>query len=61
MIGTIIAVKHAASIGKSKVKLPVISVTRTMPVIGARTTAVKKAAMATATDALGYAAVLGNQ
>jgi hypothetical protein len=53
MIGTIIAVKHAASIGKSKVKLPVNSVTRTMPVIGARTTAVKNAAMPTAANALG--------
>jgi hypothetical protein len=34
-MGTIIAVKQAVSIGKSRVKLPVISVTRTIPVTGA--------------------------
>ena len=42
---TNIAAKHALSIGKSSVKLAVISVTRMIPVTGARTTAVKNAAM----------------
>ncbi len=36
------AVKHAASMGRSNVKLPVNSMASTMPVTGARTTAVKK-------------------
>ena len=60
MEGTIIAAKHDVSIGRSRVKLPVISVARMMPVIGARTTAVKKAAMATTANAVGSAAALGN-
>ncbi len=44
------APKHAQSIGMSCVKLPVSSVTRTMPVTGALTTAVKKAAIPTMTQ-----------
>jgi hypothetical protein len=45
--GTSMATKHAPSIGRSIVTLAVISVTSTMPVSGARTTPVKKAAMPT--------------
>ena len=52
-IGTSIAVKHALSMGKSKVKLAVISVTKMIPVTGARTTAVKNAAMPTTPSAVG--------
>ena len=58
--GTSIAVKQALSIGKSKVKLAVISVTRTIPVSGARTTAVKNAAMPTMASAGGCGARAGN-
>ena len=54
--GTSIAAKQALSIGKSKVKLAVISVTRMMPVSGARTTAVKNAAIPTTASAVGFGA-----
>src|SRR5215472_4045598 len=43
-VGTSMEVKHATSIGSNIVTLAVISVTSTMPVSGARTTPVKKAA-----------------
>ena len=46
--------------GRSMVKLPDISVTSTMPVIGARTTAVKKAAMPTTANASGWIPELEN-
>jgi len=59
-IGTSIAVKHALSMGKSKVKLAVISVTKMIPVTGARTTAVKNAAMPTTPSAVGDGATAGN-
>ena len=36
-VGTTMAAKHAPSIGRSNMKLAVISVTRMMPVRGART------------------------
>ena len=53
-VGASIAVKHAASMGsKSMVTLPVISVASTMPVSGARTTAVKNAVMPTTAKACG--------
>ena len=52
-VGTSIAVKQAASIGRSMGKLAVISITRTMPVTGARTTPVKNAAMPTTAKATG--------
>ena len=55
------AAKHAASIGKSIVKLDVISVTRTIAVTGARTTAVKNAAMPTIASEVGFGATAGNQ
>src|SRR5215813_8782618 len=44
-VGTSIATEHAQSIGSSIETLAVISVARTMPVMGARTTPVKKAAI----------------
>ena len=46
------AAKHAPSIGRSIVNAPVISATRTMPVTGACTTPVKKAAMPTTAKAV---------
>ena len=55
------AAKHAPSIGKSIVKLAVISVTRTIPVIGARTTAVKNAAMPTIASEVGFGVTAGSQ
>jgi hypothetical protein len=55
------AAKHAASIGKSVVKLDVISVTNTIPVIGARTPAVKNAAMPTIASEVGLGVTAGNQ
>ena len=51
--GTIMAAKQANNIGKRRVKDPVISVTRMMPVTGARTTAVKNAAIPTTAKAVG--------
>ena len=47
------AAKQAPSIGKSIVTFDVISVTSTMPVSGARTTPVKKAAMPTTANPSG--------
>jgi len=47
MVGTIMAAKQASNMGRRSVKHPVISVTKKIPVTGARTTAVKKAAMPT--------------
>ena len=47
------AIEHAHNIGSSIDTLPVISVASTMPVIGARTTPVKKAAMPTTANASG--------
>ena len=58
--GISIAAKHELSMGKSKVKLPVISVTKMMPVTGARTTAVKNAAMPAIPSVVGFAATAGN-
>lgn len=58
--GISIAAKHALSMGKSKVKLAVISMTKMMPVTGARTTAVKNAAMPTIPSVVGFAATAGN-
>jgi hypothetical protein len=55
------AAKHADSIGKSMVKLDVISVTRTIPVIGARTTAVKNAVIPTMAREVGFGAIDGNE
>jgi ABC-type uncharacterized transport system substrate-binding protein len=46
-VGTSMAAKHATSIGSNIVTLAVISVTSTIPVSGARTTPVKKAAIPT--------------
>ena len=48
-----IAAKHAPNIGRSIVTFPVISVTSTIPVSGARTTAAKKAAIPTTAKATG--------
>jgi hypothetical protein len=48
------AAKHASNIGRRSVKHPVISVTKMMPVTGARTTAVKNAAMPTIASELGF-------
>ena len=45
--------KQASNIGRRSVKHPVISVTKMMPVTGARTTAVKNAAIPTTTKAAG--------
>ena len=45
------AAKQASNIGRRSVKQPVISVTKTMPVTGARTTAVKNAAIPTTAKA----------
>jgi hypothetical protein len=45
------AAKQASNTGKRSVKHPVISVTKMMPVTGARTTAVKNAAMPTTAKA----------
>ena len=59
-VGTSMATKHDASIGKSKLKLAVISVTRMIPVTGARTTAVKNAAIPTTPSAVGFGAKEGN-
>ena len=52
-VGTSIATAHAHNIGSSIVTLAVISVVSTMPVIGARTTPVKKAAMPTTANPSG--------
>jgi len=46
-VGTAMAATQAISIGKKRVKQPVISATKMMPVNGDLTTAVKKAAMPT--------------
>ena len=59
-VGISMAAKHAPSIGNSIVRLPVISVIKTMPVTGARTTPVKKAAMPTTAKASGGTARLGS-
>jgi hypothetical protein len=48
------AAKHALNIGKSIVKLDVISMVRIMPVIGARTTAAKNAAMPQIASEVGF-------
>ena len=58
--GAKIAAKQALSIGRSNVKLAVISMTRTITVSGARTTAVKNAAMPTMASAVGYGARAGS-
>jgi hypothetical protein len=47
------AAKQASNIGRRRVKHPVISVTRIIPVTGARTTALKNAAMPTTAKAAG--------
>ena len=49
------AAKQASNIGRRSVKHPVISVTRTIAVTGARTTAVKNAAIPTTAKAVGAA------
>src|SRR5262249_40075278 len=59
-VGTTMAAKQALSIGNSNVKLAVISMTRTMPVRGARTTPVKNAAMPATASARGSAETSGN-
>jgi hypothetical protein len=46
-VGTSMATEHAHNIGSSIEAFPVISVASTMPVIGARTTPAKNAAMPT--------------
>ena len=51
--GTNMATKHAQIIGNSIETLAVISVTSTMPVTGARTTPVKKAAIPTTANPTG--------
>ena len=51
--GISIAAKHAPSMGKSKVKLAVISVTKMMPGNGAGTTAVKTDGIPTKAKAAG--------
>ena len=48
-----IAAKHAANIGSNSVNAAVISMTSTIPVIGACTTPVKNAAMPTKVKAAG--------
>jgi hypothetical protein len=48
--------ENTCNIGRRSVKHPVISVTKTMPVTGARTTAVKKAAIPTTAKAAGSSA-----
>jgi hypothetical protein len=53
IVGTSMAVKHAPSMGNSIVELPVISAISAMPVTGARTTPVKKAAIPTTAKATG--------
>ena len=60
-VGTSIAAKHAANIGNSWVLQPVNSTTRMIPVNGARTTAVKKAAMPVTAYEIGSPAMFGNQ
>ena len=60
-VGTIMAAKHEVNIGNSNVKLAVISATRTIPVTGARTTAVKNVAIPTTATAVGWGARLGTQ
>jgi hypothetical protein len=59
-VGTSIATQQAPSIGNSIVTLAVISVTSTMPVSGARTTPVKKAAIPTTANASGCISTEGN-
>ena len=61
IVGTTIATTHAANIGSSMAKLPVISVISVMPVIGARTTAVKNAAMPTTANASTGIAIPGTK
>ena len=61
MVGTIMAAKLASNIGRRSVKHPVISVTKMIPVTGARTTAVKKAAIPTTANAVGGSPRYGNQ
>jgi hypothetical protein len=61
MVGTVIAAKQASTMGRRSVKHPVISVTKMIPVTGARTTAVKNAAMPTTAKAVGRSPRYGNQ
>ena len=54
------AAKQDPNIGRSKVRLAVISMTKMMPVSGARTTAVKNAAIPTTANATGFGAAVAN-
>ena len=57
--GTMVAATQATSTGRSGVSVPVIPSTRSAPVNGARTTAVKNAAMPTIAPRVGESANAG--